>query len=554
MVAHFKNIRLSINTWVIAALFLVIILITPVLVILYNVFDTPSETWTHLYQTVFGDYIANTLIVAIGVAFLTLLIGIATAWLVATCNFPGRSIFEWMLILPLSVPTYIVAYTYAGIFDYTGPIQKFMRDVLDIQESGLLDIMNIYGIIGLLSFVLYPYVYVMVKTTFLNQSQLLLESSRILGSSATRTFFKVAFPLARPAIIGGVSLVLMETLNDYGAMSYFGINTFTTGIFRAWFSLGDVGAAIYLSGFLMLFVFLLILVERWQRGRASYSERVKLNKPIRKYKLNRLQSIFAFIVCLLPVLIGFIIPFAQLLYWASQTSPHVINRQFWLLVLNSFTLAMITACLCIVIATILLYAARLHPTLFVKTLTKVTVLGYSIPGAVIAIGIMVTTLCLDSSLKLFLKNTMGLSVNLLLSGSFIILIFAYLVRFLAISYNAIETGFKEVSINLHEVARSLGTGTFKTLWQVELPLIKNALIAGILLVFIDVLKELPLTLVLRPFNFETLATKTFQLASDERVADSASIALIIIITETLPIFFLSKLITNKMVNESSRNS
>lgn len=554
MVAHFKNIRLSINTWVIAALFLVIILITPVLVILYNVFDTPSETWTHLYQTVFGDYIANTLIVAIGVAFLTLLIGIATAWLVATCNFPGRSIFEWMLILPLSVPTYIVAYTYAGIFDYTGPIQKFMRDVLDIQESGLLDIMNIYGIIGLLSFVLYPYVYVMVKTTFLNQSQLLLESSRILGSSATRTFFKVAFPLARPAIIGGVSLVLMETLNDYGAMSYFGINTFTTGIFRAWFSLGDVGAAIYLSGFLMLFVFLLILVERWQRGRASYSERVKLNKPIRKYELNRLQSIFAFIVCLLPVLIGFIIPFAQLLYWASQTSPHVINRQFWLLVLNSFTLAMITACLCIVIATILLYAARLHPTLFVKTLTKVTVLGYSIPGAVIAIGIMVTTLCLDSSLKLFLKNTMGLSVNLLLSGSFIILIFAYLVRFLAISYNAIETGFKEVSINLHEVARSLGTGTFKTLWQVELPLIKNALIAGILLVFIDVLKELPLTLVLRPFNFETLATKTFQLASDERVADSASIALIIIITETLPIFFLSKLITNKMVNESSRNS
>ena len=494
------------------------------------------------------------MIVAIGVAFLTLLIGIATAWVVATCNFPGRSIFEWMLILPLSVPTYIVAYIYAGIFDYTGPIQKFMRDVLDIQESGLLDIMNIYGIIGLLSFVLYPYVYVMVKTTFLNQSQLLLESSRILGSSATRTFFKVAFPLARPAIIGGVSLVLMETLNDYGAMSYFGINTFTTGIFRAWFSLGDVGAAIYLSGFLMLFVFLLILVERWQRGRASYSERVKLNKPIRKYKLNRLQSIFAFIVCLLPVLIGFIIPFAQLLYWASQTSPHVINRQFWLLVLNSFTLAMITACLCIVIATILLYAARLHPTLFVKTLTKVTVLGYSIPGAVIAIGIMVTTLCLDSSLKLFLKNTMGLSVNLLLSGSFIILIFAYLVRFLAISYNAIETGFKEVSINLHEVARSLGTGTFKTLWQVELPLIKNALIAGILLVFIDVLKELPLTLVLRPFNFETLATKTFQLASDERVADSASIALIIIITETLPIFFLSKLITNKMVNESSRNS
>lgn len=554
MVARFKNLSSSINKWVIAALFIVLIITTPVLVILYNVFNTPSETWTHLYQTVFWDYIANTLMIVIGVAFLTLLIGVATAWVVATCNFPGRSIFEWILILPLSVPTYIVAYTYAGIFDYTGPIQRFLRNVWGIQESGLLDIMNIYGIIGLLSFVLYPYVYVMVKTTFMNQSQLLLESSRILGSNATRTFFKVAFPMARPAIVGGVSLVLMETLNDYGAMKYFGINTFTTGIFRAWFSLGDVGAAIYLSGFLMLFVFILILLERWQRGGASYSERVRLSKPIQKYELSRLQSVFAFIVCLLPVLIGFIIPFAQLLYWASQTAHKVINRQFGYLILNSFTLAMIAACLCIVIATILLYAARLYPTLFVKTITKITVLGYSVPGAVIAIGIMVATLCLGSFLTLFFKNTIGLSVNLSLSGSFVILIFAYLVRFLAISYNAIDAGFKEVSINLHEVARSLGTGTFKTLWQVELPLIKNALLAGALLVFVDVLKELPLTLVLRPFNFETLATKAFQLASDEMVADSASIALIIIITGTLPIFLLNKLLANKRINESIRNS
>ena len=484
--------------------------------------------------------------ILIGISFFTLLIGISTAWFISTCNFFGRSFFEWALVLPLSIPTYIIAYTYAGIFDYTGIIQKLFRDTLIIQYYFNFDIMNIYGIIFLLSLVLYPYIYVLVKSSFINQSQLFLESSCVLGSNNYRTFFKIALPISRPSIIGGLTLCLMEALNDYGAVKYFGVSTFTTGIFRTWFSLGDVNTAIYLSVFLIFFVFFLILIERYQRGKSSYNDTgINNNVFTRKYNLTLFKKIFCFFLCFFPVFTGFIIPFFQLLYWTVQTASKVIDYQFFSLILNSFGLSIITSVFCTIVSIILLYSVRLSPSFFVKFFVKTSVLGYSIPGAVIAIGIMLFFLTLNKILIFFLSFIIEININIFLNMPFLVLFFSYLIRFLAISYNSIDSGFKKVSIKFNEASRSLGINTLKTLFNIEIPLIKSSIISGFLLVFVDVLKELPLMLILRPFNFETLATKTFQLVNDEMIANSGIYSLIIVIIGLFPILFLSKLINNK---------
>lgn len=506
-----------------------------------------------MYQTVLWKYIYNTFFILIGISIITLIIGISTAWLVSTCNFFGRKFFEWALVLPLSIPTYIIAYTYVGIFDYTGIIQKFFRNTLIMQYYFNIDIMNIYGIIFLLSLVLYPYIYVLVKSTFVNQSQLLLESSRILGSNNYRTFFKIALPMARPSIIGGLSLCLMEALNDYGAVKYFGVSTFTTGIFKAWFSLGDSNAAIYLSVFLILFVFSLILLEKYQRGNSKYNN-IEINKTLAiRYNLNLIENIFCFILCLIPVLIGFIIPFLQLSYWTIQTIYKIIDYNFFNLILNSFILSIVTSLICSIISIFLLYSIRLMPNYFVKFFVKITILGYSIPGAIIAVGIMISALSLNKVLVFLLKNIINIDIDVVIDISFLTLFFAYIIRFLAISYNSIDSGFKKVSIKINEASRSLGVGILKTLFIIEMPLIKNSIIASCLLVFVDVLKELPLILILRPFNFETLATKTFQLVSDEMIANSGIYSLIIVIIGLFPILFLSKLINNKKISEYIKN-
>lgn len=534
-----------INPWTIFAFICAILIATPLITILYYLIEGPSDTWHHLAETVLINYLINSVTLVVGVSALSLLIGVSTAWLVSTNIFYGRQFFEWALILPLAVPTYIVAIAYAGIFDYTGPLQNLSRKLGFEFGPNFFEIVNLQGIMVIMSFVLYPYVYVLARAWFANQSATLLESGRMLGSSPTRTFFTLALPVARPAIVAGLSLVVMEVLNDYGAVKYFGVNTLTTGIFRSWFSLGDISAAIYMCAVLMLLVFLILGLEKWQRGKARYDESRGSGKPLQRYQPTKSRKLLITIWCSIPLLVGFVFPVSQLINWTISSPQSLLDYSFIQLVINSFSLAAIISLLGIAIALLLIYSIKLYPFWLMRILGRFSTLGYSIPGAVIAVGIMIPLLYLDKRATVWLENMMGVDLGLLLSGTLMGLVFAYIVRFLAVGYYPLEASFKKTSDSLLGASRILGVAPAKTLRKIYLPMIKTGIFSGALLLFVDVLKELPLTLIMRPFNFNTLATRAFELASDEMVAEAAAPALVIVLTGIIPIIVLSKLVSQK---------
>lgn len=541
--------RVTLTPWTIATLAVVLLVLLPLFSIFLGIFGGGSETWNHLASTVLGLYVRNSIALVFWVGALTLVMGISTAWLVTTCRFPGRSIFEWALILPLAIPTYIIAFAYAEILAHTGPVQGFLQLVLAPEHTvGLrTGLMSVTGAGVMMALVLYPYVYLITRTSFHKQSGGILESSRILGKSPWRTFLQVALPMARPAVVAGVTLVLMEVLNEYGAVKYFGVSTFTTGIFRAWFSLGDGPAAIRLSACLLGLVFVLILSERAQRGRARFDGSSRGFRPVVPWQLRGWKAAAAFTVCLIPVLLGFVLPVLQLLAWAGEALPEALDRQFLTLAANSFGLAIGAALLAVVVAVLIAYSVRLSPTPLLSLASRASSLGYSIPGAVIAVGVMIPFLWLDRRIMGLWEALSGSSTGLLLTGTVAALIFAYVVRFLAVALNPVDSGFTRVCGNLDETSRSLGVSPMRTLFRVDLPLLRGTLVSAGLLVFVDVLKELPLTLILRPFDFDTLATRAFQLASDEQLARSALPALLIIGVGIIPVILLSRIIARQRV-------
>lgn len=549
----FFKLKKYANGWSFALIALVLIIGLPIYTLLFKLFEENTDSvWGHLVDTVLTNYILNSIGLVVVVSVLTLLMGVSTAWIVSTCCIPFRRQFEWMLILPLAIPTYIAAYTYAGIFDYTGPIQVFLRDI-GFSELMYIDIMNFWGLAIVMSLVLFPYVYVVARSTFMSQSANLLEASRSLGSSSWRTFFKIALPISRPAIIGGLSLVMMEVLNDYGAATYYGISTFTTGIFRAWFSFGDPNSAINLSGILLAFIFLMIVAERLQRGKVKFDEGARVGRELKRYQLKGWKRWIAWAVCFIPLFLGFIAPVFQLILWSVQTIHKIIDYDFFLLIAHSFGLALLVAILCVTFSIIILFAVKVNKNRFFSLLAKFASMGYSIPGAVIAIGIMIPLLGFDKFLINTWQESFGLKIGLVLSGTIFALTFAYIVRFLTVSLNPIEAAFKKTGHSIDEASYSLGAGSFRTLLKVNLPLIKSALFSGGILVFVDILKELPLTLILRPFNFHTLATRAYELASDELIAESSTPSLIIIIIGTIPIIILNRLMKTTKADGSTIN-
>lgn len=532
------------NKWTGYSILIVLVVATPLFTILFKLFDSPGDSWSHIFNNLLFDYFKNTLLLLVGVAFFTFLLGVSTAWLVSNYEFPGRKHFEWLLILPLGFPGYIMAYTYVGLLDYAGPFHSFLRNSMDIQVKGsLIDIMNLQGAIFILSITLFPYVFLISRASFVQQSKTLQEASFLLGSNRTKTFFKVALPMARPAIVAGIALASMEVLNDFGTVKYFGVNTFTTGIFRAWFSMGDSSTAIYLAAILMIFVFAILYLESLHRGNRQYSAVNGINKPTARIHLSMSRRMLFTGICFLIFLISFLIPFLQLLYWVSMTYEKVINSEFFLLIYRSFGLAAVSGLIIVLFAVVLLYTLRLSPFKWIKSITKVSTLGYAVPGAVIAVGVLIPFLAFDKWLydSIFSAKTAGLFI----SGTLFALVFAYVVRFMAVGYNPVDAGFQKIGIHINEASRLLGSKSTRTLWKIDLPLIRTSLISGILLVFVDVLKELPLTLILRPFNYQTLATKAFDMATNEMIAESANAALIIILTGIIPIMFLNKLIKKR---------
>jgi len=517
----------------------------PVLVIVGFVLVPAGDVWQHLVDTVLADYVLNTLLLMLGVAFGTLIGGVGTAWLTSMCRFPGRGLFEWALILPMAMPAYIIAYTYTGMLDFAGPVQSTLRDWTGwgFGDYWFPEIRSLEGAALMLALVLYPYVYLLSRAAFLGQSLCVLDVSRTLGNGPWRTFFSVALPLARPAIVAGLTLALMETLADYGTVQYFGVQTFTTGIFRTWFGLNNAAAAAQLSAMLLGFVLVLIALERISRSQARYHDTGRRHQSIRRYHLTGWRAVAAVVFCLIPLMLGFLIPAGQLATWALTIAEGAYDAAFWRLVRNSLELAAIAALIALLLALVLGYGKRLHPTRTVTGAVKIAGLGYAVPGTVIAIGVIIPFAWFDNTLDAWLRSTFDISTGLLLSGTLAALIFAYLTRFLAVALQTVEAGLGRIRPSMDEAGRAMGYRPAQVLRCIHIPMLRGSLLTAVLLVFVDVLKELPATLILRPFNFNTLAVRAYELASDERLADTAPAALTIVLAGLVPVILLSRSIT-----------
>jgi iron(III) transport system permease protein len=535
----------SARTWRWSVVGVALILALPVMVVAGFVFVPAGEVWRHLTSTVLPDYVTNTLLLMVGVALGTLVGGVGTAWLTTMCRFPGRGLFEWALLLPMAMPAYIIAYTYTGMLDFAGPVQTLIRDWTGWGwgDYWFPQVRSLPGAAVMLSLVLYPYVYLLSRAAFLSQSLCVLDVSRTLGNGPWRTFFSVALPLARPAIVAGLSLALMETLADYGTVQYFGVPTFTTGIFRTWFGLGNPAAAAQLSALLLGFVFVVIALERISRRQARYHHTSQRVQAIDRHRLTGWRAAGAFIFCLLPLALGFLLPAGQLAVWAFTIAEETLDEDFLILVTNSLQLAAGSALLALVLAMVLGYGRRLQPTLGVSLAVRLAGMGYAVPGTVIAVGVMIPFAWFDNTLDAWMRQSFGVSTGLILSGTLTALVFAYLVRFLAVSLQTVEAGLGKIRPSMDEAARSMGYRPGQVLSRVHIPMLRGSLLTAVLLVFVDVLKELPATLILRPFNFNTLAVRAYELASDERLADSGPAALTIVLAGLIPVILLSRSIT-----------
>ncbi len=539
------------NRWGFSIVVIALLMALPIMVIASFIFQPTNENWQHLVDNLLSEYVINSLLLMLGVSVGVLTMGVITAWLTSMCEFPLRRFFSWALLLPLAIPAYIIAYTYTGLFDFSGPIQSQLRDWFgwEYGDYWFPEVRSLGGAVAMLSLVLYPYVYMMSRAAFLEQSICVLEVSRTLGNTPLNSFLRVALPLARPAIITGLSLALMETLADFGTVQYFGVDTFTTGIFRTWFGMGDSGTAAKLSALLLSFVFALIMLERWSRSRARFHHTSNKYSQIKRFKLTGFRALLAFIACLLPVLFGFILPASQLLFWTFTTAEEVIDASFFTLVGNSLLLATIAALVAVTIALLLSYGKRLLKSPIINSSVSVASMGYAVPGTVIAVGVLLPFAWLDNSVDSFMREHFDVSTGLLLSGTLFALVFAYTVRFLSVSIQAIDAGMGKIKHSMDDAGRSMGLSPMRVLKEIHFPLMKGTVLTALLLVFVDVLKELPATLIMRPFNFNTLAVRAYEMAADERLADAGAPALMIVLTGLLPIILLSRAISHSRAGE-----
>lgn len=524
--------------------FIVAVLIAmPVLSVFSNVLVAgTSDTWSHMAQTVLPEFIRNTIILCFGVGLGVSSIGITAAWLTTMHDFPGRRFFEWALVLPLAVPAYVMAYAYTDFLQFVGPVQSWLRETFGWRAGDYWfpDVRSVGGAVAMFIFVLYPYVYLLARTAFLERAGGMLEAGRSLGLGAWRCFFQVSLPLARPALVAGTALALMETLADYGTVAYFGVQTFTTGIYRAWFSLGDRTAAAQLAALLLGFVILVLVLEHLSRGRARFNNTSRQAGPPARIELVGARAWLASFACFMPLLLGFLLPGGLLLHMALVEGDAHFGPRFLTLARNSFLLAAVSAVLAVGIAVLLAYASRLARSPVPAAANRIVGLGYAVPGSVIAVGVLIPVTRLDHFIASGWESVFGVNPGLVLTGGIAALVYAYLTRFLAIALHTVDSSLGKITPSMDDASRSLGHGKFATLRRVHIPLLRGSLLTAGLLVFVDVMKELPATLVMRPFNFDTLATQAHTLAADERLAEASTAALTIVAVGLVPMFILSR--------------
>ena len=533
--------------WLITAAVTTAIVALPVLSVLILALFPEENIWPHLLDTTLPRYLVTTLQLMAGVAFITLVIGLATAWAVTMCDFPGRKFFEWAMLLPFAVPAYVIAYVYTSLLDYAGPVQTAMRDWFGWHNAAdywFPEIRSLEGATLMIGLVLYPYVYLLARAAFLEQSPSLFAVSRSLGHSAISTFFRVVLPIARPAVAVGLSLVLMETLNDFGTVDFFAVQTLTAGLFDTWMNLGNLGGAAQIATTMLAFVVILVTLERYSRRKQQQFAARDNREPIRRFTLSRPRQWVCVAVCAVPVIFGFLLPAATLGHYAWEYFDESWNPDFVRNTLNSLFLSGTAALTTLIIGVTLAYSRRLHDTRGMRVMMRLSSLGYAMPGAVLAVGVIVPLAGFDNWVDGILRDNFGVSSGLLLSGTAFALVFAYTVRFLAVSAGSVESALQKITPSMDMASRSLGHTPGNTLLKVHLPMLRGTLITAALVVFVDCMKELPATLILRPFNFETLATYVYQFASDEKLAHSALPALIIVLAGIIPIILMSKSISD----------
>jgi iron(III) transport system permease protein len=518
------------------------LLATPLVVIVLSFFQPAAgETLSALATTVLPRYVGNSALLSLYVGVGVAIIGTGSAWLVTAFQFPGRRVFEWLLILPLAVPAYVMGYAYTEFLSHPGAVQTALREITGWgpRDYWFPRIRSLEGAAVMFIFVLYPYVYLLARTAFLTQSATAFEAARVLGQSPWQAFVRVALPMARPAIVIGIALALMETLADYGTVAHFAVQTFTTGIYRSWFSMGDRVAAAQLAGALLTFVFVLIWIERMQRGKARYQS-ARSTVPIQRFELTGWKAVGAVAFCMLPLTVGFLLPVALLLELALDGGHSLFGPRYVGFIRNSFLLAGTAALITVAIAIALPSFQRASKAPILAFVTRLAAMGYAIPGSIIAVGILIPLAGFDNALDAFMRERFGISTGLLLTGTIMGLLFAYTVRFLAVALAPIESAFERINPHMDDAGRVLGARKRRVFSLIHAPLLRGGIFTGALIVFVDVMKELPATLILRPFNFETLATQAFRLASDERLAEAATPSLVIVAVGLLPVYLISR--------------
>jgi len=529
--------------WSFAALIVAGVVCLPLLSVVWLAFFPEENIWPHLFRTVLSSYVANTLVLMVGVAVGTLVIGTTCAWLVTHHSFPGRALFNWALLLPFAVPAYVIAYVYTDLLEFAGPVQSLLRDTFGwklANEYYFPSIRTLPGAIVMMVLVLYPYVYLLARAAFLEQSASITEAARSLGVSRSARVLHVALPMARPAIVVGLSLVMMETLNDYGTVDYFAVRTLSAGLYDVWLGMNNLGGGAQIATLLLVFVMMLIGLEKSsRRNQQNFQPMSSRFRPTTRTALSKPTAIAAMLFCALPVLFGFIIPAWVLGGYTITYFEESWNRDFHRAALHSIGLSSIAAAAAVCVGVLLSYSKRLHPTRNMKLSVGLASMGYAVPGAVLAIGIIIPFAAFDNALDALAERLFGFSTGLILSGTVFALVFAYTVRFLAMAYGSINTSMKKISPHMDDAARSLGHSPSMILRKVHLPLVRGGILTAALVVFVDCMKELPATLVLRPFNFDTLATQIYQFASDELIGQSAIYALLVVIVGLVPVILLS---------------
>jgi iron(III) transport system permease protein len=532
--------------WTVCALCIAALVALPVSAVVGLSLFPEENIWGHLARTVLPGYVWRTLLLLGLVGGGTLLIGIGTAWIVTMCRFPGRRWFEWALLLPFAVPAYVIAYVYTDLLEYAGPVQMMLRAGFGWEAAAdywFPEIRSLPGAATMMALVMYPYVYLMARAAFLDQSVSTLDAARILGCSPWYSFLRISLPMARPSIAVGLALVSMETLNDFGTVDYFAVRTLTAGIYDVWLGMGNLGGAAQIASVMLTFVVLLVGLERIGRRRQKHFQTSRRLQTLPGYPLRGWRAAGAVTACLVPTLAGFGIPALVLATYAVDRFDSTWTADFRNFIWNSLTLASTAALAALAIGVFLAYSRRLSGGRLLSAAVKAAGLGYAMPGAVLAIGVIIPFAAVDNAVDALAREHLGISTGLLLSGTVFALLFAYVVRFMTVAVGSVETSLERVTPSMDMAARSLGHGPVSTLFRVHLPLIRGGMLTAVLVVFVDCMKELPATLILRPFNFDTLATYVYQFASDELLEECALGALMIVAAGLIPVMLLSRTIS-----------